>query len=62
MKKQPFTLSPELEGKFEVINTTSPVLHSRIGDVDFRTMTVDQAEKLVKDGTRYLRAVPAKKK
>jgi len=61
MKKQ-FTLSPALEGKFEVINTTSPVLHSRIGDVDFRTMTVDQAEQLVKAGTDYLRAVPVNKK
>lgn len=61
MKKQ-FTLSPELEGKFEVINTTSPVLHSRIGDVDFRTMTLEQAEELIKSGTRYLKKVKEENK
>jgi len=60
--KLDFELSPELVGKYEVINTTLPVLHSRIGEVDFRTMTVDQAEQLVKAGTDYLRAVPVKKK
>lgn len=61
MKKQ-FKLSPELEGKFEVINTTSPVLHSRIGDVDFRTMTLEQAGDLMKSGTRYLKKVKEENK
>jgi hypothetical protein len=60
--KANFQLSPELVGKFKVVNTTLPALHSRIGYVDFRTMTLDQAEALVKAGTRYLRAVPVKKK
>ncbi len=57
-----FKISPELEGKFVVINTTSPVLHSRIGDVDFRTMTLAQAEELIKSGTRYLKRVKEKNK
>jgi hypothetical protein len=61
MKKQ-FKLSPVLEGKFEVINTTSPILHSRIGDVDFRTMTLEQAEELMKSGTRYLKKVKEENK
>ncbi len=55
--KKPFELSPELVGKFEVINTTLPVLHSRIGHVDFRTMTFAQAEELVAAGTDYLKRV-----
>jgi len=55
-------LSEELVGKFEVVGTTFPLLHSRIGEVDFRTMTFAQAEALVKAGTSYLVAIPAKKK
>ena len=59
--KLDFKLSPELEGKFEVVNTTLPALHSRIGFVDFRTMTLEQAEALEKAGTAYLKRVPVKK-
>ena len=55
-------LSKELIGKYEVVGTTFPVLHSRIGVVDFRTMTFAQAEALVKAGTSYLKVIPAKKK
>ena len=55
-------LSEELVGKFEVVGTTCPVLHSRIGEVDFRTMTFAKAEALVKAGTSYLVVIPAKKK
>jgi hypothetical protein len=57
MGKLAFKLSPELEGKFQVINTTLPALHSRIGYVDFRTITLAEAEELVKAGTDYLRPV-----
>jgi hypothetical protein len=56
-----FKLSPELEGKFEVVNTTLSALHSRIGYVDFRTMTLEQAEAMVEAGTDYLIRVPSKK-
>ncbi len=59
--KSTFKLSPELEGKYEVINTTLTALHSRIGYVDFRIMTVAQAEEMIKAGTDFLRAVPVKK-
>ena len=52
--EQTFKLSPELVGKFEVVNTDSPLLCSRIGDVDFRYMTEAQAEQLIKAGTMYL--------
>lgn len=55
MNKLDFKLSPDLEGKYEVINTLSPILHSRIGDMDFRTMTEAQAEQLIKVGTNYLK-------
>jgi hypothetical protein len=61
--KLDFILSPELEGKFKVVGTTSPILHSRIGDVDFRIMTESQAEELIKAGTSYLQKIePAGKK
>lgn len=54
-------LSEALAGKFEVVGTTCPVLHSRIGEVDFRTMDVDQAEALLKAGTSYLKDIRTKK-
>lgn len=57
MKALEFKLSDALEGKYEVINTTLPTLHSRIGDVDFRTMTEAKAEELINAGTDYLRKV-----
>lgn len=61
MSKLTYKLSPEIEGKFEVVNTTLPAIHSRIGYVDFRTITLAQAEEMVKAGTDYLRPVPVKK-
>lgn len=61
MGKLDFEVSKAIDGKFEVINTTSPLLHSRIGDVDFRRITLEQAEALVKSGTRYLKAAKTKK-
>ncbi len=61
MNKLSFIPSPAIEGKFRVINTHMPKLHSRIGEIDFRVITLEQAEKLVKAGTRYLEAIPAKK-
>ncbi|WP_285055148.1 hypothetical protein [Pedobacter ginsengisoli] len=52
--KPKFELSPELVGKFKVVNTDSPLLHSKIGDLDFRKATLEQAEALFNAGTRYL--------
>ncbi|KAA8483755.1 hypothetical protein BDE36_1781 [Arcticibacter tournemirensis] len=57
MEKLSFELSPEIRGKFEVVNTESPLLHSRIGDIDFRRITLDQAEQLVKLNSRYIRKI-----
>ena len=55
-------LNPALKGKYKVVNTDLPVLHSRIGKVDFRTITEEEAEQLIKAGTSYLEKVnrPAK--
>lgn len=62
MAKLKFEVSKEIQGKYEVINTHLPRLESRIGLIDFRTITLAQAEKLVKSGTRYLRKVEKPKK
>jgi hypothetical protein len=59
--KLPFKLSQELEGKFKVVGTTLPILHSRIGEIDLRSATLDQAEALIKAGTDFLIRVPVKK-
>lgn len=57
MEKLTFIPSPALEGKYKVINTAYPILHSRIGDLDLRIITLDQADQLIKAGTRYLKAI-----
>jgi hypothetical protein len=61
MEKLSFSLPAEVAEKYEVVNTTSPVLESRIGKIDFRTISIAQAEKLVAAGTRYLVAKPTPK-
>lgn len=55
-------LNQDLVGKFEVVGTDLPVLQSKIGQIDFRTMTEEQAEALISAGTSYLKKIPAKKK
>lgn len=62
MAKLNFILSPALEGEYKVVNTPHPILHSRIGDIDFRRITKDQAEQLISAGTRYLVRVKKKVK
>lgn len=52
--KLSFVPSAAIEGKFRVVNTHLPVLHSKIGKVDFRVITLEQAEQLVEAGTDYL--------
>lgn len=49
-----FEPSPAIEGRFRVVNTHLPILHSKIGKIDFRTITLEQAEALVSAGTSYL--------
>jgi hypothetical protein len=62
MDKLPFKLSPAIEGKFTVVNTHLPTLHSRIGLIDFRTITLNQAEELEKLNCRYLKRVKPRRK
>ncbi|RQO65085.1 hypothetical protein DBR40_24755 [Pedobacter sp. KBW01] len=54
MKDPEIKLLPECEGKYKVVNTHLPTLYSPIGFIDFRTMTVEQAEALLKTETSYL--------
>lgn len=60
MAKLRFEVSKAIEGKFEVVNTSLPCLESKIGLVDFRKITLNQAERLFAKGTRYLKKVEAK--
>lgn len=54
MPELDFKLPADVAAKYAVINTTFPILHSRIGDLDFRIITLEQAHSLVKAGTSYL--------
>lgn len=60
MAKRNWVESPEISGLYRIINTDLPILHSRIGDIDFRKITLEQAEKLIESGTRYLEKVKVK--
>ena len=55
MGKLTFTPSPAIEGKFEIVNTEFPIYHSKIGEIDFRTISIEQAEELVKTESRYIK-------
>lgn len=57
MAKLPFVVSPAIAGKFEVINTESPLLYSRIGLVDFRNISLEKAVLLFESGSRYIKKV-----
>lgn len=51
-------LNPELAGKFRIKDTHCPrVLNTTIGDIDFRTLTEDQAEQLVTDGMPFIEKI-----
>lgn len=56
MKDPEIKLLPECEGKYKV-KTHLPTLYSSIGFVDFRTMTVEQAEALLEVKSPYLERV-----
>lgn len=60
MAKLGWVVSPAIAGHYEVINTTSPILHSKIGDVDFRKITLAQADQIFAKGTMYLKKVKRK--
>lgn len=54
-------ISKQIADHYEVINTHLPILESKIGRVDLRTITLDQADKIFSLGTRYLKKKPKKK-
>ena len=59
--KLKFTPSAELEGVFEIINTVTPhLIHTKIGDVDLRSITKEEAHKLYASGSDYLQPVKVK--
>lgn len=54
MAKLNWQVSPAIVDHYEVVNTHLPILESKIGKVDFRRITLDQANELYIAGTRYL--------
>jgi len=61
MAKLNWQVSPAIVDHYEVVNTTSPILESKIGRVDFRYITLDKANALYTAGTRYLQKIKGKK-
>lgn len=60
--KSKWTPSPAIAGHYKVVNTNSPILHSKIGDVDFRKISLEKADELYATGTRYLEKVKKSKR
>lgn len=46
MEKLNFEPSPAIKGKYKIVNTSFPIYHSKIGKIDFREITLDQAKAL----------------
>jgi len=61
MAKLDWVVSPAIAGHYKVVNTTSPILHSKIGDVDLRKISLDQANEIYSKGTMYLEKVRLKR-
>jgi hypothetical protein len=60
-KKVESKASPALSGKFEIVGVNPGVVFTKkFGDVDLRTISLDMAEKLVKNGFRYLKKIESK--
>lgn len=53
--------SPAIAGHFTVINTNLPILHSKVGKVDFRTITLEKANEVYESGTIYLKKLTSPK-
>lgn len=62
MAKLDWVVSPAIAGYYDVVNTTSPLLHAKIGDIDFRKITLAQADLMYSQGTGYLKKVISKDK
>lgn len=52
-----FDLSPAIAGKYEVVNTSFPVYHHKLGQFDFRTITEEDAKLLAEAGSMYIRPI-----
>lgn len=60
--KRNWSVSPAIAGHYKVVNTESPILHSKIGDIDFRKVSLDDADRLFEKGTRYLEKIKKSKR
>lgn len=60
-KSYDFELSPALVGKFELRNTHLPRVHFDEHWYDFRTMSLETAERLVKKSETFLYRLPAER-
>jgi len=56
MAKLKFEPSPEIKGKFRVVNTEHPCIMFK-SIVDLRSVSLEEAEELVKQGFGYLEKV-----
>jgi len=61
MAKRNWTVSPAIADHYKVVHTDLPILHSKIGDIDFRNITLEKADKLFASGTRYLEKIKPKR-
>lgn len=50
-----------IAGHFKVVGTHLPILHSTIGRIDFRKITLEQAQQLYSAGSPYLMKIASKK-
>lgn len=59
--KLTWSISPAIVDHFEVVNTHLPILESKVGRVDLRTISLEKAEEIYSLGTRYLKKKAPKK-
>lgn len=60
MAKLNWALSPDIVDHYEVVNTISPILESKIGRIDFRHISLAQADEIFSRGTSYLKKIKKK--
>ena len=62
-KKETPKLSPVLEGKFEAVGVQPGIVAGKkFGTVDLRTISLEKAEALVKEGFPYLKKIEKQSK
>ena len=60
MQKLTFKPSAAIAGKYLIVNTCHPIYYSKLGTIDFRTITLVQAAALVEAGSLYIKKKGAK--